>query len=186
MWRRLVENDRAWTAILVGAAMLGLVAIAWGRVPGTVAKEAPRAVAQEGFAAPDFTLIDLQGGSTTLSQLAGQVVIVNLWATWCPPCQAEMPALERVWRQYRDQGLVILAVDQQEPAGRVATFVEQYDLTFPVLLDADGAVGRLYRLRAYPTTYFIGRDGIIREVVIGGPMSEALIASTVTRLLAEE
>jgi thiol-disulfide isomerase/thioredoxin len=127
----------------------------------------------------------LQGGATTLSQLGGQVVVVNLWATWCPPCRAEMPALERVWRQYRDQGLVILAANQQESTARVATFVEQYDLTFPVLLDREGSVGSLYRLRAYPTTYFIGRDGIIHKVVIGGPMSEALIASSVAKLLAE-
>jgi peroxiredoxin len=94
-----------------------------------------------------------------------------------------MPALEQVWSDYRDQGLVILAVDQREPLATVDAFAQELGLTFPILLDRDGAVGARYQLRAYPTTFFIGRDGVIRDLILGGPMSEALIASTVVEML---
>jgi peroxiredoxin len=96
-----------------------------------------------------------------------------------------MPALERVWQQYRDQGLVVLAVNQREAPQRVQEFAAQHGLTFPILLDRDGSVAASYRMRALPTTFFIGRDGAIQDAVVGGPLSEALVASKVLTMLEE-
>jgi peroxiredoxin len=140
---------------------------------------------QAGFTAPDFTLKTPDGEEYTLSELKGNAVLVNLWATWCPPCRAEMPAIEKMYQEYKDQGLVVLAVNmtyQDDPAN-VAPFIQEYGLTFPVLLEETGSVGTAYQLRSLPSTYFINRAGIIQEVVIGGPMSEALLRTRIEQIL---
>ncbi|NJN43647.1 MAG: TlpA family protein disulfide reductase [Anaerolineae bacterium] len=118
-----------------------------------------------GFAAPDFTLSTPAGEVVTLSDLQGRPVIINLWASWCGPCRAEMPALQRVHEAYQDQGLVILAVNAtyQDSQSAALAFVAEHGLTFPVLLDQDGQASELYELRALPSTYFVRPDGIIEE-----------------------
>ncbi len=143
------------------------------------------AVPREGFFAPDFTLEDLDGNQINLSQFRGQPVILNLWASWCKPCQAEMPALENVYQKLNDQGLVILAVNitSQDQELNVREFLVNSMLTFTVLLDREGEVEELYWVKAFPTTYFIDQEGVIRSVVIGGPMPESLISSNVSKLL---
>ena len=140
---------------------------------------------QAGFAAPDFTLKTPEGEKYTLSELKGNAVLVNLWATWCPPCRAEMPAIEKMYQEYKDQGFVVLAVDmtyQDDPAN-VVPFIQKYGLTFPVLLEETGDVAAVYQLRSLPSSYFINRAGIIQEVVIGGPMSEALLRTRIEEIL---
>ncbi len=185
VWQRLLNSNPAWAALMAAVLILGGAWTWWGWVPDAERLADAGPAPRTGFLAPDFTLETLDGKTMTLSNLRGQVVVINLWATWCPPCRAEMPALERVWNDYRDQGLVILAVNQRESAARVGAFVEELGLTFPVLLDPNGTVGARYQLRAYPTTFFVGRDGVIQDVVLGGPMAETLIASKVTALLGE-
>ncbi len=142
---------------------------------------------QAGFLAPNFTLQTLDGQPIELSDLRGKVVLVNIWASWCPPCRAEMPAIERTWQDFRDQGFIVLAVNStaQDQLPTVQAFVAQNSLTFPIPLDDSGEVTRLYRVASLPTSFFIGRDGVIREVVIGGPMAEALLRSRVEQLLKE-
>lgn len=140
---------------------------------------------QRGFLAPDFELQTPDGETVKLSDLRGQAVLVNLWATWCPPCREEMPAIERMYNEYKDRGFVVLAVNmtyQDEPQ-KIAPFISQYGLTFPILLDPNNRVGSVYRLRSLPSSFFIGRDGIITEVVIGGPMSEKLLRQRIETLL---
>ena len=140
---------------------------------------------QAGFSAPDFTLQTPEGEIYTLSELKGSAVLINLWATWCPPCRAEMPAIEKMYQEYKDQGLVVLAVNmtyQDDPAN-VAPFIQEYNLTFPVLLEETGKVGAAYQLRSLPSSYFIDRTGVIQEVVIGGPMSEALLRTRIEQIL---
>lgn len=140
---------------------------------------------QTGFSAPDFTLQSTDGKSYNLSDLKGSAVLVNLWATWCPPCRAEMPAIEKMYREYKDQGLVVLAVDmtyQDDPAA-ILPFMQKYNLTFPILLDEKGVVGAAYQLRSLPSSYFINRAGIINEVIIGGPMAEALLRTRIEQIL---
>lgn len=141
----------------------------------------------QGFQAPDFELNTLQGGSEQLSALRGKPVLVSLWASWCPPCKAEMPAFEKVYRQYADQGFTVLAVNasNQDNLADAQAFVKANGLTFPILLDTQGRVSQLYDLRSLPTSFFIGRDGIIREVVVGGPISEAGLQIRVERLLKD-
>jgi len=140
---------------------------------------------QQGFLAPDFELSTTAGDTIKLSDLRGQAVLVNLWATWCPPCRAEMPAIEKIYNEYKDQGFTVLAVDmtyQDDPAA-VLPFVEEYGLTFPILLDKTGEMGKAYQLKSLPSSYFIDREGIITEVVIGGPMAEALLRTRIESIL---
>jgi cytochrome c biogenesis protein CcmG, thiol:disulfide interchange protein DsbE len=140
---------------------------------------------QVGFSAPDFTLQSLDGKTVTLSKLKGSAVLVNLWATWCLPCRAEMPAIEKMVKEYQDQGLVVLAVNMtyQDDAAAVLPFAQAHSLTFPILLDPNGLVGSAYQLRSLPSSYFINRLGLINEVVIGGPMAEALLRTRIEQIL---
>jgi peroxiredoxin len=168
--------------LLVGALWIGVST----QLPGGTSNPGIPAP-QEGFLAPDFTLKTLAGESITLSDLQGQAVLVNVWASWCMPCRAEMPAMERIYQEYQDDGFVILAVNatDQDSVGNARAFVEEYGLTFPILLDHDGAVGAQYQVTALPSSFFILPDGTIEEVVFGGPMAEALLRTRVETLLAE-
>lgn len=175
------KNQRIFFYIFTLIAGAGWIAVSANATNVTAGASAPQA----GFAAPDFALKTPAGREYTLSELKGNAVLVNLWATWCPPCRAEMPAIERMYREYKDRGLVVLAVNityQDDPAN-IAPFVQKYDLTFPILLDETGAVGATYQMRSLPSTYFINRTGVIQEVVIGGPMSEALLRTRVEQIL---
>ncbi len=192
----LVLNPNRWTALMVVVLLVG-GAWAWAsRVPpAATTGGAPPPSPREGFSAPDFTLDLLDGGqvgaeqsrSITLSELRGQAVMINLWASWCPPCREEMPAIQQVYEDYRGQGLVVLAVNTtfQDSEAAAAAFVEEFNLTFPIPLDRTGAVSNRYQLRGLPSTYFVDREGVIRSVVVGGPMSEALIRTKVQEILVE-
>ena len=140
---------------------------------------------QQGFLAPDFALKTPTGESIRLSDLRGQAVLINLWATWCPPCRAEMQSIERVYQEYKDQGFTVLAVNmtyQDDPLS-VMPFVNEQGLTFPILLEETGEMAQAYQLRSVPSSYFVRKDGIINEVVIGGPMSEALLRTRIESIL---
>jgi len=137
--------------------------------------------------APDFSLQDAAGATVRLSDLRGKPVLINLWASWCPPCKAEMPAMQAVHQQYVSQGFIVLAINttyQDDPAGALE-FVTSRALTFPVLFDLDGEVSRKYQVRSMPTSFFVDHNGMIQRVVIGGPMSEALLRAEAERLLNE-
>lgn len=171
---------------MLAVFILGSLWTVASRIPPAAATNAPPS-AREGFSAPDFTLELLGGGEVTLSDLRGQVVMVNLWASWCPPCRQEMPDIEQVYQDFKDDGLVVLAVNTtyQDSEAGAAAFVQEFGLTFPIPLDRTGAVARQYQLRGLPSTYFIDRKGVIQSVVVGGPMSASLIRSKVQDLLAE-
>jgi peroxiredoxin len=173
---------------LISAALL-LFGAAWIVVSApdpnnfSQAQSAP----SKGFLAPDFTLSTLSGESITLSDLRGQAVLVNLWASWCTPCRAEMPAMQVVFERYKDRGFTILAVNatNQDSLSSAQAFVEELGVTYPILLDLDGEVSALYQLRALPSTFFVAADGRIQEVIIGGPMAEALLSIRAEQLIAE-
>ncbi len=175
-------NERRIFYILIliaGLAWIGISVNRSGEGMGLTA--AP----QTGFPAPNFTLKTPQGETYQLSDLRGKGVLVNLWATWCPPCKAEMPTIEKIYGEYKDKGLVVLGINStvQDDPSAIAPFIRQYNLTFPILLDETGEVSSIYELRSLPTSFFIGRDGVIREVIIGGPMSEALLRARVEEIL---
>ncbi len=140
---------------------------------------------QKGFLAPDFSLADPKGNRYSLASLRGKPVLINMWATWCPPCRAEMPTIEQYYREYGRQGLMVLAVNatNQDYPLDVVPFTQEYGLTFPVLLDETGDVGRQYQVRSLPSSFFINRDGSVAEVVIGGPMSGALLRTYLQEIL---
>jgi peroxiredoxin len=140
---------------------------------------------QQGFLAPDFELQTTDGETVKLSDLRGEAILINLWATWCGPCRAEMPAIEKIYNEYKDDGLVVLAVNMTytDSVSDIAPFVEEYGLTFPILLDTNYSVGSSYQLRSLPSSFFIDRNGMINKVVIGGPMAGALLRTRVEEIL---
>lgn len=182
-----IPNRARWLSLTAIILLAGSGWIGFSAVPDSETTGGHIPSPREGFLAPDFTLELIEGGEVTLSDQRGKVVIVNLWASWCPPCRAEMPALDEVYLANRDRGLEVLAVNTtfQDQESAAAGFIEDFGLTFPILMDRSGEVSRQYLLRAMPSTYFIDREGIIRKVIIGGPMSEATLQTAVEELLQE-
>ena len=183
MWR----DPRAWSVVLLALLLLGASWTWASRVPGSLAAQGRIPSPHEGFPAPNFSLVALDGRPISLSSLRGQVVVINFWASWCGPCQAEMPAIERVYLSEHNRGLAVLAVNTtfQDSELSAHAFAQRFGLTYHVLLDRDGSVSRMYLLRALPTTYIVDRRGIIRTVVLGGPMTEGFLRSVIEPLLQE-
>jgi len=183
-----ISDPRRWLAFTTLVLLAGVGWTLRSSVPAGATTGGLTPSPRVGFTAPDFTLELLGGGQVSLSELRGQAVVVNLWASWCPPCRAEMPALQRVYEANRARGLEILAVNTtfQDTQAGAAAFVREFGLTFPIPLDRTGEVSRSYLLRALPTTFFIDRGGVIRKVVLGGPMSETTIQTTVEEVLRED
>ena len=163
-----------------GMAIFGGLARFWphsaaapASTPGT---PAPAPVA--GAPAPDFTLSDTSGKSITLSSLKGQAVLINFWATWCDPCQREMPAIQHEFETRRDEGFMVLAVDAAETGPHIEADIQDFGgklgLTFPLLLDPGIVVNDLYRIRGYPTSFFVNRAGVIAAVHVGELTSKQL------------
>jgi peroxiredoxin len=169
-----------WSIIIVVAAVLGGGWTWLSRAPEGLDDVASPVA---GRPAPDFTLQSVNGETFSLGELRGQVVLLNFWATWCPPCREEMPTLQAVYDAHRADGLMVLAVDQNEPASLVQDFGRELGLTFPLLLDPGYVVSDEYRISLLPSTFFIDRQGVIRDVVFGGPMNRALIESKIGPLL---
>ncbi|UCF97915.1 MAG: TlpA family protein disulfide reductase [Spirochaetaceae bacterium] len=122
---------------------------------------------EEGTEIVDFELQDLSGAIRRLSDFNGKVVFLNFWATWCGPCRIEMPSMERLYQRLKAKGLEIVAVNLQEDRKSVQRFVDEYDLSFPVLLDTTGRIGATYGARSIPTTYIVDRDGFVIAGTIG-------------------
>jgi cytochrome c biogenesis protein CcmG/thiol:disulfide interchange protein DsbE len=168
--------------LLAGLVWIGL---STDRTGSSTAGKIP--APQKGFLAPDFTLETIDGNAVQLSDLRGQAVLLNLWASWCSPCRKEMPAMQRIYEKYQGQDFTILAVNvtYQDNLIDAQNFIQELGLTLPILLDQQGSVARQYQLHSLPTSFFIGKDGIIKEIVVGGPMSEALLESRIQDLLEE-
>ncbi|MCH6557217.1 MAG: TlpA family protein disulfide reductase [Nitrospirae bacterium] len=122
-----------------------------------------------GKVAPDFDLPDLEDNYVRLSDFRGKVVFLNFWATWCKPCREEMPSMEVLYRNFKQDGLVVLAVsiDRVTTKQEIPPFVKSLNLTFPVLIDSWGQTDKRYKLMGVPETYIIDQQGILREKVIG-------------------
>lgn len=184
----MTESGRDWlVTALVLAVVAVLVVVGWDR------RERVQP-ADRGSAAPDFAAPTLAGDTLRLGELRGQVVLLNFWATWCPPCLREMPSMERLYQEWKDEGLEIVAVsldaapgERDElgvPGGDVARFVAEHGLSFPILLDPAGESRRVYDIVGLPTTFLIDRSGMIREKVLGGrEWDEGEAAAQVGRLI---
>jgi peroxiredoxin len=136
--------------------------------------------------AEDFTAPELGGGAFHLAAHRGKTVLVNFWATWCPPCLAELPAMERLWQRHKGDGFVIVAVSLDADPTIVPSFVEARGVTFPVVLDPTSKVASSYGVRALPASFVIDRGGIVAALALGprawdGPASHALVESLARR-----
>jgi len=182
-------TDRRRFSVLIAAVLiLGGGVIVVSRAAAGRSQVGASPAPQVGFPAPDFDLEALDGSRLRLADLRGQVVMVNLWASWCAPCRAEMPAIDHVYRQYRDRGLAVVAVNTtfQDDETEARRFLQELGVTFPAVLDRDGATSKRYFLQAMPSTFFVARDGTIGDMLFGGPMSEALIIGKIEKLLNEK
>ncbi|MDH3328338.1 MAG: TlpA family protein disulfide reductase [Desulfobulbaceae bacterium] len=124
-------------------------------------------VAKVGNPAPDFTLVDRTGKNWTLSELTGQVVFINFWATWCPPCREEMPSMQRLYTKLPTDKFKMLAILNRDAPSMADLFVKKAGATMPILDDQSNTVGSQYGLTGLPETYIIDKQGVLREKFIG-------------------
>ncbi len=135
----------------------------------------------EGQSAPDFTLKTTSGKEMKLSEFRGKKVILNFWASWCPPCKAEMPHMQEFYVENKESNATLLSVNlttAEKKSSDVAKFVDEYELTFPVLLDENGHIGQIYQAYAIPTSYLIDSRGIIRKKIVG-PMDKEMMTELI-------
>jgi peroxiredoxin len=183
--RRIAARRWPWIAV-IGLLLVALAAWALRDAVGTDSQgDATPTRPQVGYRAPDFTLPRLDDDEVTLSDLRGQLVVFNFCATFCQPCRAGIPDLQPAYEERKGEGLTILAVDTtfQDSESSAEQFVQDLALDLPILLDRSGDMSRSYELRAMPTTLFIDRQGIVQEVILGGPMSEQTIDQNLDQLL---
>ena len=171
-----------WIIVTIVVAVLGVAWIGVSRVSAEAINPNGRPPApQIGHPAPDFTLTTLDGETVQLSDLRGQAVIINFWATWCGPCLREMPDIQTVADKYEDD-LLVLAVNDAEPEGLVSSYITDLSLRFDILMDPTRDVQRLYQVRAFPTTFFIDKDGIVSDAVFGS-MTRPIIENRVSAIV---
>lgn len=155
-------------------ALLGLFAFGLIR-----ADSGPR----EAGLAPDFTLTGYDGRQVTLSQLRGQVVIINFWASWCPPCREEAAYLEQTWRKYRDRGVVFIGVDWVDTEKEALAYIKEFDITYVNGPDIGTRVADAYRIRGVPETFYVDKTGVLQGVHIG-PLQTPILDEKIDELLA--
>lgn len=132
---------------------------------------------EEGKRAPDFTVQTIEGKEVKLSDYRGKKVFLNFWTTWCPPCKEEMPQMQYFY-QNKPKNVEILAVNIEENKERVHDFVKEYRLTFPILVDKDGEISKMYDVYTIPTTFVLNENGTIHQKVVG-PMDEQMMNSLI-------
>ncbi|MCB0080229.1 MAG: TlpA family protein disulfide reductase [Caldilineaceae bacterium] len=176
-----------WLPVFVAlVALLGL--LGWGMwrqqtgSPGVITNDGPATVAVMSRPAGDFTmpLYDPFNNETEfqLSNYRGQTVVLNFWASWCPPCREEAPVLEAVWRQYQDQDVIFVGVDIWDTERDARAYMREFNITFPNVIDNRGTVAVEYGLTGVPETYFITPDGMISRKVIGA-ISQAVLEESI-------
>jgi peroxiredoxin len=197
------DNGRSPFLLLGGAILLGLAVallifgnglfkqedsvlqqIPEGAGEAKVAQLSPdsNSLLEVGDMARNFYLQNLEGDTVSLEDFRGQPVLVNFWATWCAPCRLEMPALQASQEAYQEDGLVVLAVNDQETPDEIAQFVEELDLSLTTLVDQKGIVSELYNVFNFPTTYFVDGDGVITAVhrgLLTESQIEAYLSNTI-------
>ncbi|MFZ0545012.1 MAG: TlpA disulfide reductase family protein [Candidatus Promineifilaceae bacterium] len=181
----MLKSRFEWVILILGIALIGGGWIAYSQEPTEVTfnadglSEAPVA----GYLAPSFTLTTLQGEEHSLADYQGRPIVLNFWATWCPPCRAEVPHFQDASRIYNGQ-VAIVGIDQGEPLSLVNDFAAQFGISYPLLLDPDNDVNRQYNVQALPTTVFIDSNGVIREVFTG-IINSAVLQDRIEFLLQE-
>ncbi|MCJ1906995.1 peroxiredoxin family protein [Planococcus ruber] len=139
----------------------------------------------KGELSPDFELTTLEGETVKLSDYQGKKVILNFWATWCPPCRAEMPHMQNYFEEHAASSNVeVLAVNlttEDRGVDKVQNFVKEYELTFPIPMDKEGEIGKLYQAVTIPTSYMIDTDGRVQNKIVG-PMNETMMKEMIANM----
>jgi peroxiredoxin len=169
------------TLMLLAGGLLVVAALVIGFTRNGSASLAP---AQIGQPLGNFTLQNLDGTPVSLADYSGRMVLINAWATWCPPCRAEMPALNDYYQAHKNQGFVILAINAGDAQSQAAAFAQQLGLAFPVLLDPDTRLLDSLGIHSFPTSILLGRDGRVKAIHVGMFSPQELDAE-VTPLLAQ-
>jgi cytochrome c biogenesis protein CcmG, thiol:disulfide interchange protein DsbE len=168
----------------VGLIVIGLIS-AKVITADSVSAEGYGVVPQQvSFTAPDITLNALTGETVSISDYQGQVILINNWATWCPPCKAEMPTLSKYYQDHRDESFVLVAIEAGDPKDDVARFVQEYDLTFPVLLDPNNKALYAFRNDSLPSSYVVDQNGTV-VLAWTGPITYTTLEKYVTPLLEQ-
>jgi cytochrome c biogenesis protein CcmG, thiol:disulfide interchange protein DsbE len=171
----------------VGLVVLGLAAFMILIKPGSTAArqdEISAVPVTVEFSAPSLSLIDLQGNQVALEDYRGQIILVNNWATWCPPCKAEMPIFEAFYQDHKDKGFTIVAIEAGQGQAEVAGFVNAYKLTFPIWLDAHNKALDAFRNQRLPNSYLVDRDGTVR-LAWTGAISRQILDKYITPFLED-
>lgn len=162
-------------AFIFVITLLGL--LAWGLMKA-------RAGPVDSGLAPDFSLTGFDGQTVTLSELRGQVVIVNFWASWCLPCREEAAYLEKTWRKYKDQGVVFIGVDYADTDKKALEYIQEFDITYLNGPDLKTRISQVYNIKGVPETFFIAKNGELRGMQIG-PLVPPQLDDKIEELLAE-
>ena len=174
-------NNSLKTTLVV---TLALILSAGSVVTGCSSNSAPSTQGTGvGNLAPDFQLDNLEGESVSLSDFRGKPVMLNFWATWCHPCVSEMPDIQSVYEEQSAEGLVILLVNMGGTSPQVKEFLQNHNLSLPVLLDTTQAIAQKYNIRWIPTTFFIDKDGIIQAVKFGAFPNKEAIESDLNKII---
>jgi len=161
--------------LAVVLALLGL--LAWGLI------QSQKGPVDSGVA-PDFTITGYDGQTVTLSDLRGKVVIINFWASWCPPCREEAAYLEQTWRKYEDRGVVFIGVDYVDTEKAALAYIAEFDITYLNGPDIGTRIAQAYNIKGVPETYYVDRNGTLRGVHIG-PLTSPILDEKIDELLAE-
>ena len=183
----IAASRRIFPLVLLGLGMVLIAAAAYFIFQGTLPQADLLTVpVKVNFSAPDLTLQDTAGASRSLVDYRGQVVLVNLWATWCPPCKEEMPALQAFYNKYKDRGFVVIAINDGDPASDVVQFVKDYRLTFSVWLDPTYiATEQSFKTLTLPSSFVIDRSGIVQLQWVGG-VNRKILEQHVSPLIMEQ
>ncbi|MBI5353929.1 MAG: TlpA family protein disulfide reductase [Chloroflexi bacterium] len=184
------KNKSSGMNIIIGAGLVLIGLAALLMLPGknntdTSQSESRSVVPVEvNYPAPELSLQNVSGQNETLTDYQDQVVLVNNWATWCPPCKAEIPTLEAYYKTHKEEGFVIIGVEAGETQKDVLTFVQEHDMTYPVWFDLYGAALNAFHNESLPSSYVIDRKGVIRLSWVG-EISREMLEKYVTPLLTE-
>lgn len=172
VWGSRLHGPWVWIALvgLIASFILG-IAVRWNRTGSLDGRRLPPVV---GSPAPAFELPLLSGGRQKLGDLKGKAVLINFWATWCPPCKEEMPLLQAYQQKYAGR-LVVLGIDSQEEQAVAQAFIQERNFTFPILLDQDGRVTDSYYAKNFPTSFFVDDQGVLRAQHVGQLTEDLLV-----------
>jgi cytochrome c biogenesis protein CcmG/thiol:disulfide interchange protein DsbE len=164
------SSPRFYAMLMIGTGLIsiGLMLVIVLNNPSASIQDFSAVPVKVDYPAPDLTLEDLSGKRVSLQDYLGSVVLVNLWATWCPPCKEEMPALKTFYEKYKANGFVLIAIDQEETGEVVRPFVKEFGMTFPVWLDLNYQAEREFNTENLPSSYVVDRSGRVRLMWIGG------------------